>query len=45
MYNGLSFTLQDAIRRHAGQAASVTTQFNTLPRADRQKILVFLESL
>jgi CxxC motif-containing protein (DUF1111 family) len=45
MHDGLSFTKQEAIARHAGQAASVTTRYNALSTADRNRVLAFLDSL
>jgi CxxC motif-containing protein (DUF1111 family) len=45
MHDGLSFTKQEAIARHAGQAAAVTTRYNALSTADRNKVLAFLDSL
>ena len=45
MHDGLSFTKQDAIRRHAGQAASVTTGYNALSDAEKNQLLAFLDSL
>jgi len=45
MHDGLAFTLQDAIQRHAGQAAGVAHQFDRLPKQDQQKVLAFLGSL
>jgi len=45
MHDGLSFTLQDAILRHGGQAANVTAQFVSLTDADKTNIYLFLQSL
>jgi len=45
MHDGLAFTLQDAIQRHAGQAEGVAHQFDRLPKQDQQKVLAFLGSL
>ena len=45
MHDGLSFTYYDAIERHAGQAASVVTQFNLLTDKDKANIYAFLGSL
>ncbi|MDX6693577.1 MAG: hypothetical protein QOF02_1180 [Blastocatellia bacterium] len=45
MHDGLTFTLQEAIQRHAGQAASVTSAYNALPTAQKNQILAFLNSL
>jgi CxxC motif-containing protein (DUF1111 family) len=45
MHDGLSFTKQEAIARHAGQAAAVTARFNALSDADERRVLAFLDSL
>ena len=45
MHDGLSFTLQEAIARHAGQAAGITATYNSLSAADKNKLLAFLNSL
>ena len=45
MHDGLTFTKQEAIERHAGQAAPVTAKYLALGEADRQLLLKFLESL
>lgn len=45
MHDGLTFTRQEAIPRHAGQAASVTKKFNKLSAAQQQQLLLFLDSL
>jgi CxxC motif-containing protein (DUF1111 family) len=45
MHDGLSFTKQDAIRRHAGQAAGVTKTYNALSDAEKNQLLAFLDSL
>jgi CxxC motif-containing protein (DUF1111 family) len=45
MHDGLSFTKQDAIRRHAGQASSVTRNYNVLSAAQKTQLLAFLDSL
>lgn len=45
MHDGLSFTLQDAILRHAGQASSAVSQFNALNATDKANLLAFLNSL
>ena len=36
MHDGLSFTLNDAIQRHAGQAANSVSQFNLLTRTQQE---------
>jgi CxxC motif-containing protein (DUF1111 family) len=45
MHDGKSFTLQEAIQRHAGQAAGVRTRYNALSEAERNQLLAFLNSL
>jgi hypothetical protein len=45
MHDGLSFTVREAIRRHAGQAAEVTRRFNGLSERDKRKLTAFLNSL
>ncbi|MGA7393101.1 MAG: di-heme oxidoredictase family protein, partial [Terrimicrobiaceae bacterium] len=45
MHDGLSFTKQEAIQRHKGQAADVTKAFNELKPEERDQILSFLDSL
>jgi CxxC motif-containing protein (DUF1111 family) len=45
MHDGLSFTKQEAIARHAGQASAVTARFNALSDADERRVLAFLDSL
>jgi len=45
MHDGLSFTGQEAIDRHAGQASSVTARYNALPAAQKSQVLQFLDSL
>jgi CxxC motif-containing protein (DUF1111 family) len=45
MHDGLSFTKQEAIERHQGQAASVTQAFSELPPDQKQQVLDFLDSL
>ena len=45
MHDGLSFTKQDAIQRHAGQAAGVTQKYNALSDAEKSQLLAFLDSL
>ena len=42
---GLSLTKQDAIQRHAGQAAGVTRKYNALSDAEKNQLLAFLDSL
>jgi len=45
MHDGLSFTYQDAILRHAGQAADAASQFSSLSPSDKANVLAFLNSL
>jgi CxxC motif-containing protein (DUF1111 family) len=45
MHDGLSFTLNDAIQRHAGQAADSVSQFNLLTATDKARVFAFLNSL
>lgn len=45
MHDGLSFTKQDAIQRHGGQATGVTNNYNALSAAEKAQLLVFLDSL
>jgi CxxC motif-containing protein (DUF1111 family) len=45
MHDGLSFTLQEAIARHGGQAAGVRSRYNALPAAEKDQLLAFLNSL
>jgi CxxC motif-containing protein (DUF1111 family) len=45
MHDGLSFTKQEAIQRHAGQAAGVRNQYNALTDEQRSFVLAFLDSL
>lgn len=45
MHDGLSFTKQEAIQRHAGQATAVTAAYRSLSAAEQQLLLAFLDSL
>lgn len=45
MHDGLSFTRQEAILRHAGQATPVTNRYRALPAAEVTALLAFLNSL
>jgi CxxC motif-containing protein (DUF1111 family) len=45
MHDGLSFTKQEAISRHTGQAEAVTQRYDALSASDRQNLLAFLDSL
>jgi CxxC motif-containing protein (DUF1111 family) len=45
MHDGLSFTFNEAIQRHAGQATAARTAFNGLTSAQRSDVVAFLKSL
>ena len=45
MHDGLTFTKQEAIQRHAGQASKVRARYNSLSDAEKQQLLMFLDSL
>ena len=45
MHDGLSFTKQEAIARHQGQAQPVSQAFAELPADQKQQVLDFLDSL
>ena len=45
MHDGLSFTREDAIRRHGGQGAGVRATFDALTPAQKAALLAFLDSL
>jgi len=45
MHDGASTTLTDAIRRHRGEAAHVTDEFERLKPAEKKALLAFLLSL
>ena len=45
MHDGLSFTRQEAILRHQGQATAVTNRYKALSAADQAKLMAFLNSL
>ena len=45
MHDGLSFTKQEAITRHAGQAAGVKAAYDALSAAQKDQVLAFLDSL
>src|SRR5713101_9473601 len=45
MHDGLSFTKQEAIQRHAGQATSVTQRYNVFSDAQKNQMLAFLDAL
>jgi CxxC motif-containing protein (DUF1111 family) len=45
MHDGLSFTKQEAIARHAGQASAVTARYDALSAGQKAQMLAFLDSL
>ncbi len=45
MHDGLSFTKQEAIARHAGQATAVRQAYDALTAAQKAAVLRFLDSL
>jgi CxxC motif-containing protein (DUF1111 family) len=45
MHDGLSFSFEDAIARHANQAAASRNAFNNLSGFDKRRVLAFLSSL
>jgi CxxC motif-containing protein (DUF1111 family) len=45
MHDGLTFTKEEAILRHGGQAAGVTARYRRLASADRKQLMAFLDSL
>jgi CxxC motif-containing protein (DUF1111 family) len=45
MHDGLSFTKQEAIARHAGQAAAARSAYDALTPAQKDQVLAFLDSL
>jgi CxxC motif-containing protein (DUF1111 family) len=45
MHDGLSLTIDDAIRRHRGQAEGVRLKFEALPDQQKKQLLAFLNSL
>ena len=45
MHDGASYTLREAIGRHAGEAEVVRRAFDALPPASQEQVLVFLRSL
>jgi CxxC motif-containing protein (DUF1111 family) len=45
MHDGGSVTLNDAIRRHRGEAAEVTERYERLSDGDREALLTFLRTL
>jgi len=45
MHDGLSLTLDDAIRRHKGQAEGVRLKYEALSDAQKKQLIAFLSSL
>jgi CxxC motif-containing protein (DUF1111 family) len=45
MHDGLSFTKQEAIGRHAGQASAAKAAYDALTTAQKDQVLAFLDSL
>ena len=45
MHDGLSFTKQEAIARHAGQASAIKVAYDALTPAQKDQVLLFLDSL
>jgi len=45
MHDNASMTLNDAIQRHAGEAAGVVASFNNLTAGQQQQLITFLQSL
>ena len=45
MHDGLSFTREEAIRRHGGQAAGVERRWEALTVAQKRSLNAFLNSL
>jgi CxxC motif-containing protein (DUF1111 family) len=45
MHDGLSLTVEEAIRRHSGQAEGVRLKFEGLPDKQKKQLLAFLNSL
>jgi CxxC motif-containing protein (DUF1111 family) len=45
MHDGLSFTKEEAIARHGGQATRSRTAFNNLSAAEKRVMMTFLDSL
>jgi len=45
MHDGLSFTKQEAIARHAGQATAAKAAYDALTSAQKDQLLAFLDSL
>jgi len=45
MHDGLSFTKQEAIGRHANQASAAKAAYDALSQAQKDQVLAFLDSL
>jgi len=45
MHDGLSFTKQEAISRHANQGTAARNAYNALSQAQKDQVLAFLDSL
>jgi CxxC motif-containing protein (DUF1111 family) len=45
MHDGATVTLAEAIRRHAGEATGVTSNYNSLSTTEQNQIITFLKSL
>jgi CxxC motif-containing protein (DUF1111 family) len=45
MHDGLSFTKEEAIGRHRGQADEIRRQFNALSAEEKLQLMRFLDSL
>ena len=45
MHDAATFTFDDAIRRHAGEAREVVARYNALKKAKRAQLIAFLQSL
>ena len=45
MHDLLSFTRNDAILRHAGEATGVTNNYRNLSTTQKNQLLTFLDSL
>lgn len=45
MHDGLSFTKQEAVTRHAGQATAAKSAFDALSQAQQDQVMAFLDSL
>ena len=45
MHDGATVTFDDAILRHAGEAAGVCNNYNSLTTTQQNQIITFLKSL